>query len=656
MKRLSSLWTVAANELAARCCTSAARDIKTVTSRVENEGDSFLTIVLPTYGKDFERSLDQGRVDSSAFAGFRRGRGPLPLLLGGFLSQVFDSCDGQLLDNPSVDCIFAVRQLTLMFGKIAVPCTPARTRHAIEGYIQCEQEVQEAAGSITEEDRDAFSRVAALLWSDSFSELERRLLADRRRERYLLPRHGPGATADKLRGNAKYNQREWPLRLHNVFPFEEYAVGSLGMFVREGEQSDRVTFLDREAERPVKVITVPKTPKTDRIIAEEPTAMQYMQQALLREFVDVLERDHPVATPTRRAAIRREDHGVGSPITPEGCSEIHCDSEAFEYLPSNFLSFRNQDPNRILAKLGSSSGELATLDMSEASDRVSVRHVEDLLCRWPLLREAVMAVRSSKASVPGKYKHDPTRVVTLSKYASMGSALCFPMEALVFVTAVFVGVEQALSRPLTRKDLKDLVGKVHVFGDDIVCPQRYAESVVRTLEAYGFKVNRSKSFWTGKFRESCGKDYYDGTDITLVRVRRKFPVTRKHVEEVISVVETRNQFYFAGMWETARWLDETIIRKVLKGNFPIVEPTSPVIGRYSSFLRPEASGWDVETHSPVVRGWRSSSKAPSSELDGDGALLKFFLREGNTHPDKEHLERAGRPQSSHLKLRWTRPW
>ena len=51
MKSLTSLWSVLANELASRCGTSTTKDIKTVLGRVENEGMSFLTITLPSFGR-----------------------------------------------------------------------------------------------------------------------------------------------------------------------------------------------------------------------------------------------------------------------------------------------------------------------------------------------------------------------------------------------------------------------------------------------------------------------------------------------------------------------------------------------------------------------------------------------------------------------------
>ncbi len=67
MKSLTSLWNVLANEMASRCSTSTTKDINTVLGRTENEGISFLTITLPSFGKDFQYCLDQGMVVPKSF-------------------------------------------------------------------------------------------------------------------------------------------------------------------------------------------------------------------------------------------------------------------------------------------------------------------------------------------------------------------------------------------------------------------------------------------------------------------------------------------------------------------------------------------------------------------------------------------------------------
>lgn len=612
MKSLKTLWKVAADELAAICCTSATLDYKTVERRTDNEGLSFLTITLPGFAKSFERSLDAGRVDPIDFVGFEmshRGRGPLPLFLGGFLGQVFSSIDGRLLDTPSIDCIFAVRQLTMMFGKILLPCSDVRERGAMRQYVECEQEVYQAAKYGPQELYTEFSRVAALLWSDVFSGVENKLY-----QGPLVPKHGPGATADRLRGNAKFDQREWTVRLEeSVFAFGEYVLPNWRFASELGD----VNFLEPGSERPVRVISVPKTLKTPRIIAVEPTCMQYTQQALAAELVDACEKRR-VGKNSRQNAI----HGQ--------------------------VGFSDQMPNRHLAEKGSRDGTLATLDMSEASDRVSVRHVEHLFARWPLLLEAVMATRSSKAEVPGH------GVIPLTKFASMGSALTFPIEAMVFLTAVYVGIEQALNRRITRKDVISFSGSVRVYGDDIIIPTDYVRSVIHVLEAIGFKVNHGKSFWNGKFRESCGGDYYAGSDVTPVRVRRVFPTSRDDANEVLSLVSLRNHMYFRGLWKVAGHLDQ-VIEGVLP-RFPIVEPTSPALGRHS-FLPYKAEKMCDRLHRPLVKGYVVRDIPPDSRISGTGALLKFFLKPGDEpYADRLHLERQGRSRAVDIKPAWTTPY
>lgn len=268
--------------------------------------------------------------------------------------------------------------------------------------------------------------------------------------------------------------------------------------------------------------------------------------------------------------------------------------------------------------------------------------------------------RSTKADVFGH------GVMPLAKFASMGSALCFPVEAMVFTTIIFLALERKANTRFTRKDVLSFAGQVRVYGDDIIVPVDCVDPVVDLLEAFGLKVNKSKSFWNGKFRESCGGDYYDGTWVTPVRVRRRVPaqlgsgrlpknVTGKRAEEVISLVSLRNQLYLAGYWQTCKWLDQNI-RKLLNGRYPVVESTSPVLGRLS-FLPYKAEREGRYTHAPLVKGYVVSSRLPKSELDNTGALVKWFLKEGD-EPffDKDHLHRAGRPRSVGIKIAWSSPF
>jgi hypothetical protein len=265
-----------------------------------------------------------------------------------------------------------------------------------------------------------------------------------------------------------------------------------------------------------------------------------------------------------------------------------------------------------------------------------------MLTRFPHFGEAVQASRSQRAVIP-----ELGVTLELKKFASMGSALCFPMEALVFLTVVFVGIEKCLGHQLSRKDLKSFVGRVRIYGDDIVVPVEYVQSVIESLEAFGFVVGKNKSFWIGRFRESCGKDWYAGTDVSIVRMRNEFPTSRTDAEGLESIVSLRNQLYLAGFDAPVKWLD-CYIKGIIP--FPFVEITSPVLGR----LRPEGhqtDGYDRDLQQPLVLGAVTSGPLPLNKISGYEALLKHFLKRGSQPIlDPEHLERSGRPQRVRIKV------
>jgi hypothetical protein len=613
MKSLISLWQVASEELGARCGVSTSMDCKTVRARSEHEGLSFLTITLPTFAKALQKGLEQGKVDPTMFPSFRN-RGSLPLFLRGFLDRVFDPSTGILLDEPCVDSIFAIRQLTLMFEKIRLDSSPKRHRDAMHQFIKCEQEVRQSDKDTAIEDLRAFSRMSRLLWANLFSDVDRKVY-----HHEIIPRHGPGKTADRLLGNRKFDLTEWPERLEHVFPFGEYALANWRMYYLQ----DSAVFLEPGAERPVRVVAVPKTLKTPRIIAIEPSAMQYMQQGL-------------------RAAI------TGFIEYGNSLSQPFTGYEKANYPFSQMISFDEQEPNQFLAHQGSLHGNLATLDLSEASDRVSNQLVREMLHDHPNLFEAVDATRSRKADVLGH------GVIRLAKFASMGSALCFPFEAMVFLTIIFIGIQQELRRQLTVEDIISFTGQVRVYGDDIIVPVEYTHSVIRALESFGFKVNADKSFWNGKFRESCGKEYYDGHDVSITRVRSMLPARLTDVPEIVSTVSTRNQLYFAGMWKTAAHLDK-LLGRVLR-HYPNCSPGSPLLGRHSVFTDRTVK-WDVDRCTLLVKGYVVKSTPPASKVSGEGALLKCLLkRSDEPFADSKHLERSGRPKAVNIKLGWVQPW
>jgi len=591
VKSLIVLWNDIAYDLAMRCCTSAHRDIKTVSDRSKYEGFSFFTITLPNFAKDFELCLERGKVDNDVFLSFKKN-GSLPAFLQGFSCLVFDRNSGVLLDNPNVNAIQAIRQLTLVFGKILIDCEKHRIDAAFAGFVECEKEVRDLEGTL---DFYNFRRLSSILFGSVFSKIDKLVY-----DGDLVPKHGPGATADSLYGNQKFRQISWPARLEHYFPFCEMVLPNWSF----ADQLFETNFLEPEAEIPVRVISVPKTMKTPRIIAIEPTAMQYAQQALLAAFRD---------------SIRHS-------------------------LPDEFIGLDDQTPNQRMAREGSLTGDLATLDLSEASDRVSYEAVRNLLHHHSHFKGAVDACRSRRALLPSG------DLLDLAKFASMGSALCFPMEACVFLTLVFLGIEKDLGHPLTRGDIKSFIGRVRIFGDDILIPKDHVRSVIDTLETFGLKVNLRKSFWSGSFRESCGREFYDGTDVSLVRCRRVLPSSRKDVQEIISAVSFRNQLFSAGLDRAVDSLDRRLFR--ILGHFPVIRETSPVLGRISndSVLTESVLVDSI----PKVKGWLIRPLIPYNEIDDWPALRKCLSSlEGRTDSpasSSDHLRRSGRPRVVDIKL------
>jgi len=420
----------------------------------------------------------------------------------------------------------------------------------------------------------------------------------------ITGRHSSGAVADRLKGNRKYDQMHWTNRLEQVFPQGEYAFPNWRAYLERGGFDLR----EPGSELPVRVITVPKTLKTPRIIAIEPSPMQFMQQGLLEAISENVGRDD---------------------------------------ILTHFISNEHQEPNQLLALEGSITGALATLDLKEASDRVSNQLVRRLLKNHSTFLGAVDACRSRKADVPGH------GVIRLAKFASMGSALTFPFEAMIFLVIVLIGIEKELKRPLTKGYLKTLFGKVRIYGDDIIVPVDFVPSVYSELEAFGFRVNAGKSFWTGKFRESCGKEYYDGFDVSIVRCRSRLPAKRKDAIEFIHTASFRNRLFQAGYFKTCDWLDAEISNNFI---WPLVCEDSPIIGRVE-FGQYQTDRTSPHLHAPLVKGHVVSTKIPVSRLDDWPALMKFFLKRGDLPVfDRNHLLRSGRPVSVDIKTRWTSPF
>jgi hypothetical protein len=484
-----------------------------------------------------------------------------------------------------------IRQLAYMFKKILVPCSPIRMNKAYMDFESIEHALSEV---VDPPSLDTFSKVSELVWGQCFMDFD---------VHETLPKHGPGATAERISGNQKYVHRVWHERLQPFFPYDHHACFNIDHAVDELEKPDSVSFSTLDTEMPVRVMAVPKTLKGPRIIAIEPVCMQYTQQALSRYIIPKIERFN---------------------------------------ITSGHINFRDQNVNKSLAMESSKDRSLASLDLSSASDRVPLKLVLHMLKSTPIL-EPILACRSRHANLNGK-------ILPLNKFASMGSALCFPVEAMYFFTVILTSLLVKHKMSVTRRNIKKMSRRVYIYGDDIFIPVNEVESVITTLTEYYCKVNSTKSFWKGNFRESCGMDSYDGHDVTPTYVRRMFPNDRASTNEIISLTETGNLFYKKGYWHVANFIKDEIEQCI--GKLPIVKETSPSLGWLTFQNRLSVDRYNKRLHRPEVFGYVIVPIYKKDLIEGYPAMVKWHLNRSNQSVKIDYT-RTPRSGTVRIKRRWT---
>lgn len=218
-------------------------------------------------------------------------------------------------------------------------------------------------------------------------------------------------------------------------------------------------------------------------------------------------------------------------------------------------------------------------------------------------------------------------IVPLNKFASMGSALCFPIEAMVFFTIIMYALVKKSGRVPSRRLLVKLASDVAVYGDDIIVPGSMAPVVMESLEDFGLRVNHDKSFSTGLFRESCGGDYYAGVDITPVYVRQWDDTgTLSEASHRLAYVSLSNQFYSKGMWHACQYLREHIDKTV--GPLPYARSPLGVL-HHASFVRDTHLRWDRHVCGYRVKGVGFKSRRWDDRPENlDGHMLLSFGRRG----------------------------
>jgi len=181
--------------------------------------------------------------------------------------------------------------------------------------------------------------------------------------------------------------------------------------------------------------------------------------------------------------------------------------------------------NRDLAHIGSVCRTFGTIDLSSASDTISIGLLREVLPKEVFT--LLMAYRSPNVTLPDG------RDVELHMVSSMGNAFTFPLQTILF-SSVVLGVYSALSLKV-EYPFGDNLGNFAVFGDDIIVRREAYNLVVNILQRLGFVVNVDKSYNEGPFRESCGDDFLAGYN-----VRGVYCQTLKSKHDVYSLINRLN--------------------------------------------------------------------------------------------------------------------
>ena len=453
LKSLHLLWVNLASNRRYQSFVEKA-DIKVFTSRLGNEGLPFLTKVLPLLGRalDTFHSTNKWEAPES----FKTDSDGIPRFLGKAIRFAIDG------NSVAVDC---VRQLSYVFYKLEVPYEKDEITHFLDQFVRtdldlCDIDYGCALGTTARKDPggdpENFKRQTLI---NVMRGLVHKILRNVD-PLDIRPCHGSGATACRTPNSDKWHKLRYYPKLDQTFDYSTY------FFFSATHVADDLEHLETSSlsEPMARVCLVPKDSRGPRVISCEPAELMYIQQGLMRKLYDHLET---------------------------------------YYLTRGQINFTDQDVNRDLARAASVNNTLATLDLKDASDRVSLELVRRIFpSDW---LECLEACRSENTTLPDG------RIVKLAKFAPMGSSCCFPVEALTFWVCAKAAICIASG---------SLEPKVYVYGDDIICDSSFSTIVMDALESVGLLVNRHKSYVSGPFRESCGGDFHNGYEVTPVRVRK----------------------------------------------------------------------------------------------------------------------------------------
>jgi hypothetical protein len=515
-EHLCGLLTDAKNNLPSYRSADFRKDMDTIKRRIQSEGLPFATLSLPTLIQGLFDLLE-GR--DATFPGFLV-RGDHPVFLRGLFHVVLNGSEAEKVKG--FDYLYSI---AVGFKKLKGPYPKSVLTKQFSEFVEVDRELESI--DLFTEDRYPILQLARQYVKSVIKDIS----LDSRK---CLPRPGPGATNTPLSKEMRYRPHSLFAQIERHLPFMDGWFSSHPWDVVS--QSDHYAKLFHSGikdEPTSRFKFVPKTSGKARGICIEENEVQFLQQAIRRVLTDKI---------------------LTCPTTKRN------------------LALNDQQVNAHLALTASIAKTFCTIDMSEASDRVSRELVSWLFQDNQELHDALMAL-STRWIEPPKEVDWPGSIRT-NKFAPMGSALCFPVMTLVHYALI-----KAIIRLSTVQDRKHKSRQVYVYGDDIVIYNDCYTAVTDWLPRFGMKLNHTKSFHRSHFRESCGIHAYKGRDITPVYVKH-IPYQQSH-GELFSYLAVEHTLFKKGFAKTAE-VHRSWIKRHQGMRMPEVPENSDLIG----FKRP----------------------------------------------------------------------
>lgn len=580
-------------------------DKKRIALLFQSRGLALFTLDLPCLNDLLLDGLETGRLKLDGSLSRRVSkRIQVPRLFAGLWLRIFGK-DSSLKPEPDVTAIAFLRQLCCLGKKLEVKCSKSRILAAVRKYHDIEKAIRTPTLSWNADKLD-LACLESISLSDYCPEHNRMELFPQRdnpvdrgllekcqqvADILLMPlpffepvsfsreleeegrgigfRHGPGAVAERLKQWEKSDFKSWPDKLEDWFPYEHC-----------GLTSTSTMRIPVNHEPPSRLIERPKTAKGPRLIASEPVAHQWCQQ-IIWKWLDL--------------EFKRAYKG-------------------------NFINFRRQDLSGDMVLSASLDRKLATVDLSDASDRLSCWTIERMFRTKPSLLCALHAARTRW--IRDDISDPQSSFIKLKKFASQGTATTFPIQSIVYLIITLAA--SLGDGKITARRIWNFRNQVRVYGDDIILPTHGYARLRRLMELLGLCVNERKSYAHGNFRESCGTDGYMGYDVTPVKPKT---IVADSPEATQAVIDTTNNLFNKGYWHASEQLRLTIPVRFRCGLRVVAKAASGRLGLVSfvgSDERHLRKRWNSRLHRYEVRVLCIRAATRLRNREDCGQLLDFF--------------------------------